>query len=110
MRPGGLAAVANRSRIAAQRVLADLKRRLGEMCHWCWAGEGHGVILEFDCIAPEGDEHHRWETNRRAYFYRRLFRRHGLQLLCQECHAKKTRAMLDAEAAYKNIGGNFRPT
>ena len=102
--------MANRSRIAAQRVLRDLRRRLGAMCAWCWRGSRQGVTLEFDCIAPEGHQHHKWETNRRAYFYRRLFLRGGVQLLCSECHAKKTRAQQDAENAYNNIGGRFRPT
>lgn len=101
---------ANRSRIWARRILRDLRRRLGSMCAWCWKGSRHGVVLEFDCIAPEGPEHHKWETNRRAVFYRRLFRRGGLQLLCTDCHAKKTRAQLDAEAAYNNLLGEFRPT
>lgn len=83
----------NRQRQWAKRVLRSLRFKLGQRCAWCSSTRD----LQFDCIAPEGDAHHRWETNRRAVFYRRLDARHGLQLLCRRCHTRKTCAQLAAE-------------
>lgn len=48
------------------------------------------VILELDCILPQGDEHHRMSTDQRATFYRRQDAEGNLQLLCSKCHSEKT--------------------
>lgn len=95
----GFIVAVNRHRRWANLVLRRLRHDLGQMCGWCWRSARAAGGLEFDCIAPEGDEHHRWETNRRAVFYRRLYRRGGLQLLCPRCHRRKTRAQVAAEVA-----------
>lgn len=83
----------SRQRRWAYGVLKRLRFELGQCCAWC----NRNRNLEFDCIAPEGDGHHRFETDRRAVFYRRLHRRGGLQLLCRACHKRKTRAQMIAE-------------
>jgi hypothetical protein len=82
----------NRHRKWAVHTLKTLKRLLGSRCAWCSRDARKAGSLEFDCIAPMGDEHHRFETNRRATFYRRMFRQANLQLLCVRCHKRKTRA------------------
>jgi len=46
--------------------------------------------LEFDCIKPCGDEHHKMDTSARMCFYYRQFKKKNLQLLCGKCHNKKT--------------------
>lgn len=78
----------NYQRKWAYAVLSKLRATLGGVCATC----GTDADLEFDCIEPQGDKHHRWETNRRAVFYRRQHGVGNLQLLCKDCHAVKTRA------------------
>lgn len=85
---GVFSSMANRFRQWAQRALAALRRELGGKCsvRRCKATDQ----LEFDCIIPVGHEHHEWETNRRAVFYRRQHREGNLQLLCDYHHRKKS--------------------
>lgn len=78
----------NRFRIWANRVIEDLRDALGRVCSQCGATED----LQFDCIENRGDKHHRWETNRRAVFYRRELKAGNLTLLCQRCHSIKSKA------------------
>lgn len=59
---------------------------LGMMCRMCGGIEN----LEFDCIEPQGDEHHKMDTSHRMCFYWRQYRRGNLQVLCVDCHAKKS--------------------
>lgn len=76
----------NRYRAWAIRALGNLRLALGATCAYCGATDD----LQFDCIIPQGDKHHRWETNRRACFYRRQFAANNLQLLCADCHGIKS--------------------
>jgi len=74
----------------AQKEWARQKRRelmalLGNVCAHCGTGED----LEFDCIAPRGDRHHRGEASQRMCFYRQQFREGNLQVLCSACNARK---------------------
>ncbi len=45
--------------------------------------------LEFDCIKPMGDKHHRYDTSQRMSFYRRRHAEGNLQVLCSTCNARK---------------------
>ena len=58
---------------------------LGGVCVICGATEG----LEFDCIRPMGDRHHRYDTSQRMCFYRRQYAEGNLQLLCGSCNGRK---------------------
>lgn len=77
----------NRFRRWATERLELLREELGYRCARC----SRCHQLEFDCIIPQGDKHHRFETNRRAVFYYRQHKQGNLQLLCCDCHKRKTR-------------------
>lgn len=62
-----------------------LVEALGGVCQGCGTTEA----LTFDCIEPEGDAHHRYDTSQRMSFYTAQARRGNLQLLCSECNALK---------------------
>lgn len=76
----------------AQRIWAKKKRfelffRLGGACRNC----GSTRHLEFDCIEPKGDRHHRLSACDRVSFYYQQFRSGNLQLLCKYvCHKAKS--------------------
>jgi len=60
---------------------------LGNACSWC----GSTTDLEFDCIRPQGDKHHKVGSAARVCFYRKQHFEFGnLQLLCRACHELKT--------------------
>ena len=80
----------NRHRRWAVQVLEDLKELLGSECAGCGGVLCGNADMEFDCIEPRGHLHHRWETNRRAVFYRREFRAGNLQRLGRACHERKS--------------------
>lgn len=64
----------------------QLQFKLGGVCAVC----GTDKDLDFDCIEPRGDEHHKMDTSHRMSFYRRQHREGNLQLLCRhKCHKKK---------------------
>ncbi len=69
----------------ARRKRRELVEMLGGVCAFCGAEEG----VEFDCIVPMGDRHHKYDTSQRMCFYRKQFRQGNLQLLCHECNARK---------------------
>ena len=74
----------------AQKEWARRKRRelvavLGGVCAWCGTAEQ----LEFDCIRPMGDRHHKYDTSHRMSFYRRQHAAGNLQLLCCSCNGRK---------------------
>ena len=70
----------------ARRARVALLEELGGVCKRCGATEP----LEMDCIIPQGDKHHKYETSQRISFYRFQHRTGNLQLLCEHCHAVKT--------------------
>lgn len=80
----------------ARRARVKLLAELGDKCAVCgvasWAAD-----LQFDCIAPQGDAHHRKDTSARMSFYRKQHRLGNVQSLCPECHKEKTSLELDAE-------------
>jgi 5-methylcytosine-specific restriction endonuclease McrA len=67
-----------------QRIL--LLFELGGRCVKCGVTED----LEFDCIKPMGDTHHKYDTSQRMSFYRQQWREKNLQVLCERCHNRKT--------------------
>ena len=69
----------------ARRKRVELMTLLGNVCAHCGGDEN----LEFDCIYPKGDRHHRGEASQRMCFYRREFREGNLQVLCNVCSARK---------------------
>jgi hypothetical protein len=83
--------MAARQRIWAAHARKLLRRALGMKCAAC--GSKDYRKLEFDCIKPCGDRHHKMEWSWRISFYREQFRAGNLQLLCGGvggCHGKKT--------------------
>ena len=69
----------------------ELKLMLGNRCAVCKrTTTSKKFPLEFDCIHPQGDEHHKMDSSARASFYFKQFREFNLQLLCKSCHIKKT--------------------
>ncbi len=70
----------------ARRVKLELKEIMGATCNRC----GCAGALEFDCIEPQGHDHHKIGTVGRATFYRLQHKIGNLQLLCPDCHATKT--------------------
>ncbi len=69
----------------AKRKRRELMELLGNVCAHCGTDEN----LEFDCISPRGDAHHRGEASQRMCFYRRQFREGNLQVLCSVCNGRK---------------------
>lgn len=63
-----------------------LKLALGFQCAVC----GTRRQLEFDCIIPQGHEHHTAGTIARACFYRAQLAQNNLQLLCRRHHILKS--------------------
>ena len=68
-----------RQREWARRKRNELKQLMGGVCAEC----GTRRRLEFDCIEPQGDWHHRAEYSQRMTFYVRQFTSGNLQLLCE---------------------------
>ena len=63
----------------ARRARLRLIEQLGGVCVEC----GTDKKLEFDCIKPMGDSHHRMESSARMSFYHAQHRASNLQLLCE---------------------------
>jgi len=78
--------MAKRHKEWARRARAKLRVVLGDKCARCPATEK----LEFDCITPCGDRHHRMDTSARMSFYHAQHRAGNLQLLCEKCNNSKS--------------------
>lgn len=75
-----------RQRQWASRKAAQLREQLGSQCVDCGATEG----LQFDCIRPVDEGHHRkMDPSWRMSFYHRQHRNGNLALRCQSCNASK---------------------
>lgn len=70
----------------AERKRDELREELGGCCKVC----GTRRKLEFDCIIPQGDKHHKMEWSWRISFYRAQHRTGNLQLLCKKHHELKS--------------------
>lgn len=66
----------------ARKARKALRLELGNECALC----GTKRHLEFDCITPQGDAHHKFDTSHRMSFYRQQHLRGNLRLLCQKCN------------------------
>lgn len=71
----------------ARRARVELRARLGDTCTRC----GSVDALQFDCIIPQGDWHHKLEYSHLTSFYRAEAARGNLQLLCEDCHNRKSK-------------------
>jgi len=81
--------MAKRQKEWARQARFELRLKLGGACFEC----GSDKHLDFDCITPQGDEHHRMSVDQRVSFYRKQFALGNLQLLCRyKCHKKKNLA------------------
>lgn len=69
------------AKIARERLF----QQFGGVCRVCGGRE----CLEFDCINPTGDYHHRIEWSHRISYYRRQAALGNLQVLCQRCNSRK---------------------
>lgn len=69
----------------ARKARKTLRATLGNKCALC----GTTRRLEFDCIIPQGDAHHKFDTSARMSFYRQQFREGNLRLLCQRCNGSE---------------------
>lgn len=63
---------------------------LGGKCVWCGTTEK----LEFDCIIPQGDKHHRKDAAARMDFYYAQHRLKNIQILCSEDN--RIKSVIDA--------------
>ena len=70
----------------ARRKRLELELLLGLVCALCGKKRKK---LQFDCIIPQGDHHHRIGFTWRMSFYWAQYKAKNLQLLCQKCHDKK---------------------
>lgn len=59
---------------------------LGTFCQHC----GKEDDLEFDCIIPCGDAHHKYDTSQRMSFYWQQHKKKNIQVLCSKCNSKKS--------------------
>ena len=78
-----------RQREWAARARRELRRKLGMACKQC--GSRYYAKLEFDVINPcDNGKHHKIEWSWRISFYRQQADAGNLQLLCPDCHNRKT--------------------
>jgi len=79
--------MAQRQRDWARRTRDSILELLGEKCKKC----KQRYDLEFDCIIPVGNEHHRkMEWSHRMSFYRKQLAAGNLQILCSPCNSRKS--------------------
>lgn len=71
--------MAKRQKVWAAKARDALAAKLGGKCVKCGTTEK----LTFDCIIPQGDEHHKMSFDRRISFYRAQDKIGNLQLLCK---------------------------
>lgn len=82
--------MAKRHKERARRMRDLLIQLLGGHCKLTHTGNCDGS-LEFDCIEPRGDDHHRGSTDQRMSFYWKEWKKGNIQLLCQYHNALKSR-------------------
>ena len=89
----------------ARRARQRLLEKLGMFCAHC----GRTDDLEFDCIVPMGDDHHRKSTDQRMCFYHRQHRDGNVQVLCSKCNAKKGDDVVDCQDNQLDMHPNLLP-
>jgi hypothetical protein len=77
--------MARRHKLWAQAERLRMMMILGSKCACCGATKH----LEFDCLNPCGDRHHRMTAPARVSFYRAQMRAANVQLLCKDCNSLK---------------------
>lgn len=77
--------MARRQKEWARRTRDGLLAALGRQCAWC----GTTANLQFDCIIPQGDHHHKIDWSHRMSFYRQQHTEGNLQILCERCNSIK---------------------
>jgi 5-methylcytosine-specific restriction endonuclease McrA len=88
--------MARRQKEWANRKRQEMLELLRPVCRYCGSTEH----LQFDCIVPQGDTHHRYDPSQRISFYRLQLERENLQVLCRNCNARKgNHAHLDNRTA-----------
>lgn len=105
--------MARRHKLWAARERKRLAGILGGECVLC----GSLDSLQFDCISPQGDWHHRRSAPERICFYRRQMRAGNIQLLCGTCNSLKSEmpvalwkaALRDVHARTRSAGGLWTP-
>ncbi len=70
----------------ATKAKTELIEKLGSECAVC----GTVFDLQFDCIEPCGDAHHKMSQDQRICFYRKQDKIGNVQLLCKAHHLEKT--------------------
>lgn len=104
----GFTDVGLRQKEWARRTREKLIALLGGKCVWCGAVEN----LSFDCILPQGPDHHRrMDWSGRMSFYRAQNDSGNLQILCVSCNSKKGDSVTDAaqpEMNWEHLG-NLKP-
>lgn len=85
--------MAKRQKLWAKNERLNLLVKLGNKCIIC--RYGRKKYLEFDCIIPQGDKHHKMSTDQRICFYRKQHKLNNVQILCKKCHIKKTLLEID---------------
>lgn len=86
----------------------ELMFELGGVCKHC----GGSKNLEFDCIIPCGDGHHRMDTSHRMSFYYQQHRLRNLQILCRRCNNKKSvqdAVYLNLQQGYSHVSTDDHP-
>lgn len=78
--------MAKRQREWARRKRTELLAQLGGRCARCGTTDN----LEFDCIIPQGDAHHKKEWSARMSFYRAQAKAGNIQVLCSGCNNLKS--------------------
>lgn len=77
--------MAKRQKEWARKARQALLVELGGRCAIC----GTDQKLTFDCIIPQGDDHHKKDTSARMSFYWRQHREGNAQILCEGCNGRK---------------------
>lgn len=72
--------------LRARKSRTELLFALGGKCARCPRAD----CLEFDCVLPQGPQHHHMPAPERMRFYWRQHCRGNLQVLCATCHLRKT--------------------
>lgn len=78
--------MARRHKLRAKERRRELLALLGGCCRVCGATRR----LEFDCIIPQGDRHHKFDTSHRMSFYFQQHRLGNIQILCRKHNSLKS--------------------